>query len=157
MLPELILRFSTQTGDKLRSSRGTGMGATASYKWFMRAGPGDHCLSSFFMEITVCKVLWKICYPSISYRSLATPQHCPFLPPIAFSPSPPQPQLSEVTPRCSQRLWPTEPLPCSSFTTLLSSMLMRVLHYAVLIALYVKHKTCSLYTPVKLEATIHVT
>lgn len=70
MLPELILRFSTQTGDKLRSSRGTGMGATASYKWFMRAGPGDHCLSSFFMEITVCKVLWKICYPSISYRSL---------------------------------------------------------------------------------------
>lgn len=86
MLPELILRFSTQTGDKLRSSRGTGMGATASYKWFMRAGPGDHCLSSFFVEITVCKVLWKICYPSISYRSLATPQHCPFLNPNSILP-----------------------------------------------------------------------
>lgn len=133
------------------------MGATASYKWFMRASPEDHCLSSFFMEITVCKVLWKICYPSISYRSLNTSALSLSPPPIAFSPSPPQPQLSRVTPRCSQWLQPTEISPCSSFTTLLNSTLMRILHYTVLIALYIKHKTCSLHTAVKLEATTHVT
>lgn len=108
------------------------------------------------------RLLFAKCYGRFVIPASATgawtPQHCPFLPPpIAFSPSPPQPQLSRVTPRCSQWLQPTEISPCSSFTTLLNSTLMRILHYTVLIALYIKHKTCSLHTAVKLEATTHVT